>query len=301
LNRRNNNLNLLFARNWKDETPYKQKTPYSDLLKVEGKYRIAANTSLLFTWRDFGYESSKLKFDPLYRDVHDENIYDNRYEAPLDIYMGYKGYSVGFSHKEEAHNITLLFESYLDRTVITSRNDIPAKIKGIVVNGKTKLWDIEMNGVIEQRSRIEHYALGQLVGYNMHRLELNGIKNLKTVSGRPARLICRWQEESWPSIQDSNTMMNWILQEVKLESSFNSGPLRGLRWSTFILAEPYRTINKIRVGITTDYVMPNGLLLRIRLAYPNVEESSALRDQPNPFGQLLLPDNCLELVGGFSF
>lgn len=294
-------LNILLARNWKDEAPFKQKTPYSDLVKADLEYRVDFNTALLFTWRDFGYQSSKLKFDPLYRDVHDENIFDNHYEAPLDVYMGYKGYTAGFSHNEGAHYLSVLFENYLDRTVLTSRNNIPAKVRGVVVNGETLLWDIEIKGTLEQRNRVEHYASEQLVDYDMHRFEFRGTKNLKSLSAQNAKLIFRWQEEIWPSITDNNTMMRWTEHELKLESVLPRGPFQGLRWSTYILAELFREKIKKRVGVTAHYVLPYDLSVKVQLAYPNVKETSAMRDQPTPFGRLQMPDNCLELMAEIPF
>ena len=58
---------------------------------------LAQGVSLIYILRDFGYKNANIKYDPWYRDAIDWNQYDNRLNAPLDLYMGYKGYSIGFS------------------------------------------------------------------------------------------------------------------------------------------------------------------------------------------------------------
>ena len=157
---------------------------------------------------------------------------------------------------------------------------------------------IQAIGFLDLKRREEHYVLGQPNDTDLYRFELNCSRDLNPIGGQPARLIFRWDEEFWPSIRQVNTMFHWSELEVRLESRVGTGPLRGMRWSGFILSEP--AASRKRVGLTLDYNTPSGLVVKTRLALPNVRESSA-SDYYDPFGRTQGPDNCLNYQAGFPF
>ena len=123
------------------------------------------------------------------------------------------------------------------------------------------------------------------------------VKNLQVNFLGSSKLTFRWEVEKWPRINNP-ALFKWNEREIKVESSFLKAPFEGLRWSTFILSEACRPLT--RLGFSLEYNTPMGIIVKVRRAWPNLEEPS-MDDYYDPFGRRRSPDNCVDVIGQFVF
>lgn len=304
------NINLLLARNWKGEAKLREdiKYDFSDLINFEGEYFIVpGSASLIFGYKDFGYKDVFQKFDPAYRNEVDENEYDNRLEAPLDLYMGKKGYNIGFStdifpfSEDNYLSITTTYENYIDRTTITRLNPNPVKLNYFSVGIEGELFGFDVNSSVKLGQTTNYPQEELLNRTKFRRFEIRMNKKVERRGKAPIYLSWRWEDERWPNVNNPSRTFEWIERELKIETVLRSGSFNGAKVGCFLLQEPKRLVAKERIGILLDYKTPalNGLLFKVRLAVPNLWEDSY--EYYDPFGRKRDSDNSLKVIAQYEF
>jgi hypothetical protein len=149
---------LICARNWRSEDG---EGDFADLILFEGDYKWNPKASFFLIYRDFGYKSPQVRFDPAYRSALDYNIYDNRLEAPIDLYMGLKGYSMGVKARLDQLSFRFGQGNYYDMKTINSQTSVPSMINILEFDGNLNYGGVSIKSSMEFRERTHFLVLGQ--------------------------------------------------------------------------------------------------------------------------------------------